>query len=359
MLQDIYNNTKAIFLAHGYVGEVLGKTINGVLMHSEVFEVVALIDKHKVGIDTSKQLSGVRKTVPVVDSLTKTLSFEPEVLILMENSINHCFDEIKEAITLGLDIINPAFNLLNNNPELISLAKEYGVKLIDLRKPKTIGRISTGKILDVKAKVVFVTGTDCGLGKRTAAYELLLEAKKRGLKAAFAATGQTGIMLGCDGGIVFDTLPMQYAAGEVEELICSIDKKGFDLIFLEGQAALMHPAYSCSIALLHGCNPHAIVMVHDEKREVHVEHGNSPIFKMGKLKDEIDIIEKLSLPVGNKYKVVAIATIGDDNIEMLQQLKHKKELQNLPIADARKEGGADVLLNAVLEHLKKHYNFQT
>ncbi len=65
MLQDYYKNTNAVFLAHGYVGKRLGKTINGVLMHSEVFNIVALIDKNKVGIDTSKALSGVRKKVPV------------------------------------------------------------------------------------------------------------------------------------------------------------------------------------------------------------------------------------------------------------------------------------------------------
>lgn len=360
MLQDYYNNVPTVFLAHGYVAELLGKTINGVLMHSKLFNVVSLIDREKVGIDTSKCIPGVKKQVPVVESLSDALEVKPkpEVIILMENSINTSYREIKEAIRNGLDIINPGFNLLENNPEIISLAKKYKVKLFDLRKTNISGRVADGSILNINSKVVYVAGTDCGLGKRTAAYELVLEAKKRGIKAAFAATGQTGIMLGCDGGIVFDTLTMQFASGAVEELITDIDKNGFDLIFLEGQASMMHYAFSCSVSLLHASNPHAIVLVHDQKRDMHVEYGNSPLFKMCKLKDEIQIIEGLSLPGGNQFKVTAIATIGEDNIKELERLKLNNELQDLPIADARMEGGPAKLLDAVLKHLEKEYHWR-
>lgn len=358
MLQDYYHHTNAIFIAHGYVGEILGKTINGVLMHSEVFNIVALIDRKKTGIDTSQSLPGVRKKIPVVGSLEEALDYKPQLAILMENSINTSFDEIKQAIKEGLDIINPGFNLLNNNIELTQLARENSVNLIDLREPNKVKRNPDGRILNIKSKVVFVAGTDCGLGKRTATYELVLEARKRGIKAAFAATGQTGIMLGCDGGIVFDSITTQFAAGAVEDLIYNIDKKGFDIIFLEGQAALMHYGTSNAITLLHAGNPHAIVMVHDQKRTMHVEYGDSPIFRMGTLKNEIEVIEKLSLPEGNKFKVVAIATIGDDNIETLEKMKVENKIPNLPIADARKTGGPAIMLNAILKHLKNEYNWQ-
>jgi len=351
LLQDYYNNTNSVFLAHGYVAKQLGKTINGVLMHSKLFNIVALIDKNKVGIDTSKVLQGIRKKVPVYASLSEILKYKPKVVILMENSINTSFGEIKQAIKAGMDIINPGFNLLNNNVELVELARENNVKLIDLREPNKVKRNPDGRILNIKAKVVFVAGTDCGLGKRTATYELLMEAKKRGIKAGYAATGQTGIMLGCDGGIIVDSITMQYGAGAVEDLIYNIDKKGFDIIFLEGQASLMHYATSSSVVLLHAGNPDAIVMVHDQKRTMHSEYGDSPIFKMSKLKYEIDIIESLSLPGGNDFKVVAIATIGHDNIKTLKEMREKGEIQNLPVADVRKTGGPAILLDAVLKHL--------
>ncbi|NJN28810.1 MAG: DUF1611 domain-containing protein [Cyclobacteriaceae bacterium] len=358
MLQDLYKNTNAVFLAHGYVGKLLGKTINGVIMHSTVFNVVALVDKDNAGIDTSKAIPGVRKKIPVYESFSETIKHQPKVVILMENSINISFNEIKEAIKANMDIINPGFNLLNNNTDLLSLAREYNVKLIDLREPNKIKRNPNGSIRDIKSKVVYIAGTDCGLGKRTATYELLLEAKKREINAAYAATGQTGIMLGCDGGIVIDSISMQFGAGAVEDLIVNIDKKGFDIIFLEGQAAIMHYATSSSVVLLHVGNPHAIVMVHDQKRTMHVEYGDSPIFKMGTLKNEIEIVEKLSLPGGNEFKVVAIATIGDDNIETLEKMRDRNEIPNLPIADARKIGGPEILLDAVLKHLKEKYNWR-
>jgi uncharacterized NAD-dependent epimerase/dehydratase family protein len=274
MLQNYYKNTNAVFIAHGYVAELLGKTINGVIMHSTVFNVVALVDRYKEGIDTSTNLPGVRKKIPVFSSLEEALKYtKPKVAILMENSLNKSYDEIKLAITNKLDIINPGFNFLTNNPELKTTAQENNAKLFDLRKADTIDRYPDGKILDVKSKVVLVAGTDCGLGKRTAAYELYMEANKQGIKAAFAATGQTGIMLGCDGGIVFDSISSNFVAGAIEKLIWDIDQeKKPDVIFLEGQASIMHYGGSCVLSILHAGNPHAIVMVHDEKRKMHVEY---------------------------------------------------------------------------------------
>lgn len=350
-LQDYYNNTKAIFLAHGYVGEILGKTVNGVLMHSKVFNVVALIDKNKAGQDTSKICPGVTKQVPICSTLTEAIKHKPKVLILIGDPSEKNMPEIMDAIRCGLDIINSSFVFLRDFPELTELAETYHVKLWDLRDVKRIWKTPTGNILDIKAKVVFVTGTDCGLGKRTAAYELVLEAKTRGIRAAFAATGQTGLMLGCDGGIILDAILNEHCAGAVEELIVELDKKGFELIFLEGQASLMHFGGSNSIVLLHASNPHAIVMVHDPTREYHAAYGTSPIYKMCELQREINIVESLYLDGGNKYKVVAVPTIGDDNIRKV------KNLTNLTVADVRQQGGPALILDAVLNHLEKEYSW--
>jgi uncharacterized NAD-dependent epimerase/dehydratase family protein len=206
-------------------------------------------------------------------------------------------------------------------------------------------------MVNINAKVVFVSGTDCGLGKRTAAFELTQEARRRGINAAFAATGQTGLMIGCDGGIILDAILNEHCAGAVEELIVKIDKKGFELIFLEGQASLMHFGGSNSIVLLHASNPHAIVLVHDPSRKYHAAYGNSPIYKMCSLQREIDLIEGLYLPEGNRYKVVAIPGIGEKNIRALRQLT------NLPIADVRIPGGSSIILDAVLKHLETTYNW--
>jgi uncharacterized NAD-dependent epimerase/dehydratase family protein len=352
-LQEIYHNTNAIFLAHGYVGEILGKTVHGVLMHSKVFNIVALIDKEKEGLDTSKICPGVTKRVPIYADINDGLLHKPKVLILVEGPSETNLNEIKHCIIIGLDIINPSFTFLADFPELVKLAETFNVRLIDLRNVKRIWKMPDGSILDIKAKVVYVAGTDCGLGKRTAAFELAEEAKKRGIKAAFAATGQTGLLIGCDAGIVMDAIIINFVAGAIEELIVDLDKKAFDLIFLEGQASLMHYGCSSVISLIHASNPHAIVMVHDPEREYHAAFGSSPIFKMCELQHEIDITESLQLPGGNKFKVVAIPTRGEGNIEKVQKLT------NLPVADVRKTGGPAIILDAVLKHLKKEYNWQS
>jgi len=350
--QEIYHNTNAIFLAHGYVGEVLGKTVHGVLMHSTVFNTVALIDRNKAGQDTSKICPGVTKKVPIYNEINQALIYNPQVAILIGDPSDANMKELKQCICNGLDVVNSSFIFLNDFPELVELASMHGKRLIDLRNVKRIWKMPDGSILTIKAKVVYVTGTDCGLGKRTAAFELAREAKKRGIKSAFAATGQTGLMIGCEGGIIFDAISTNFSAGAVEELIVELDKKGYELIFLEGQASLMHFGGSTVLTLLHASNPHAIVLVHDPSRINHAAYGESPIFEMCELQREIDIIENLYLPNGNRYKVVAVPTRGDENIEKV------KKLISLPVADVRKKGGSLILLDAVLEYLKKEYDWR-
>jgi uncharacterized NAD-dependent epimerase/dehydratase family protein len=349
--QEIYDHTDAIILAHGYVGEILGKTVNGLLMHSKVFNIVAIVDREKAGKATSKICSGVTCDVPIYDSIYSAILHKPKVLILIGDPSSKNIDEIKYCITKGIDIINSSFTFLSDFVELTNLVHKHNIRLIDLRNVKRNWKAPDGSILNIKAKVVFVSGTDCGLGKRTAAYELTQEAKRRGINAAFAATGQTGLMIGCEGGIVLDAILNEHCAGAVEELIVSIDQKGYELIFLEGQASLMHFGGSNSIVLLHASNPHAIVLVHDPSRKYHVAYGKSPIFKMCDLQKEIDVIENLSLPGGNKYKIIAVPTKGEDNIEIISKIT------TLPVADVRKPGGPAIILDAALDHLEKEYQW--
>ncbi len=352
MLSEVYKNTPAVFLAHGYVGEILGKTIHGVLMHSEVFRVEALVDRFKEGMDTSEICPGVTVQVPIYATLKQSLAHHPEVLILAGSPAEENLEDLKFAIRSGLDIVNSSFKFLQEFPELVRLAAKHRTRLIDLRDVGRNFRDADGSIVNINAKVVYIMGTDCGVGKRTAAFELVKEAKRRGIKAAFAATGQTGMMLGCDAGIIVDAIPNNFAAGAVEGMILDLDKQGYELIFLEGQASLMHYSGSGSIVLLHAGNPHAIVLVHDSSRKMHAEMGDSPIFQMCPLEREIEIIESLGLPGGNSFKVVALATRGFENISLLQRSS------SLAVADARMAGGPEVLLDAALEHLDRAYKWR-
>ena len=156
MFHNYYDQTPTIILAHGYVGKVLGKSIHGILMHSTLFDVKALVDQDTAGQNTNEICQGVTKQVPIYGSLKEALLVKPKVAILIDDPKN---DNLKDIITLirnRVDIINPTFEFLNKNNAIVELAKSFKVKLIDLRDYKYVKRWPDGSILNIKAKVVFV-----------------------------------------------------------------------------------------------------------------------------------------------------------------------------------------------------------
>ena len=88
----------------------------------------------------------------------------------------------------------------------------------NLHKRKDL-HIFSGQINKVKTPVITVFGTDCAVGKRTTTVNLVDALKQEGLKAAFIATGQTGILQGSKYGVAIDVLTSGFATGEVENAI--------------------------------------------------------------------------------------------------------------------------------------------
>ena len=86
----------------------------------------------------------------------------------------------------------------------------------------------------------------------------------RGIKAAFRATGQTGILI-AGGGVPIDAVVADFISGGIEQLAPARDDDGWDLI--EGQGSLFHPSFAgVSTGLLHGAQAEALVMCHDPNR---------------------------------------------------------------------------------------------
>jgi uncharacterized NAD-dependent epimerase/dehydratase family protein len=344
-----------ILLAHGLMGTVRSKSANGLMMHSQVFNVVGIIDKKAVGKDTSLICPGISVTIPIYSDAERAIeNHKATALILLISPSKDTYSDVSYSIKAGLDIINTSFKFIKDNPFLVDLVKQSGTRYFDLRDVASQQAYPNINILNRKAKVVFVTGTDCGLGKRTAAYELTLEARKKGINAVMYATGQTGLMLG-ERGTVIDALIVEFSNGIISQHVTRFNEEGYELIFVEGQSDIYHPANSAmSLALLHGANPDCIVLVHDETRKVHKGfEEDSPLYQMHSVKKYIETLENLSLPCGPVYKTVGIATIGNKNIKKIGELLEK----SIPVSDVRQTGGSSIILDAVLKHLEVAYGW--
>src|SRR5947209_9200312 len=107
-----------------------------------------------------------------------------------------------------------------------------------------------------------MVGSDCAIGKMTVALELDREARARGIRSEFVPTGQTGIAI-AGWGISVDAVVADFLAGAAEQLVLEGVARGGELLWVEGQGSLLHPAYSgVTLGLVHGGAPHAFVLCH-------------------------------------------------------------------------------------------------
>ena len=142
-------------------------------------------------------------------------------------------------------------------------------------------------------RTVLTVGSDCAIGKMTVSLELDRAARARGLASRFVPTGQTGIAI-AGWGIAVDAVVSDFLAGATEQLVVEGHERGGELLMVEGQGSLIHPAYSgVTLGLLHGAAPHALVLCHMAgEREIEGYPGH-PILPLPEL---VELHERMSLP---------------------------------------------------------------
>ncbi|WP_341863325.1 N-acetyltransferase DgcN [Gymnodinialimonas sp. 57CJ19] len=238
-----------------------------------------------------------------------------------------------EALAEGFDIASGLHNLLNDEPDLVAVAKEYGRTLHDVRIPSVDYPIANG--IKRTGKRCLAVGTDCSAGKMYTSLAMDKEMKARGLKSSFRATGQTGILVTGDG-VPLDAVIADFMAGAVEWLTPDNDEDHWDMI--EGQGSLFHVSYSgVTMALIHGGQPDALILSHEPTR-THMR--GLPGYSLPTLEQLRDTALPLARVANPKAEVVGIsvntAALGED--EALQCLADIEKRMGLPTADPFRQG---------------------
>jgi len=344
---------RALVYCENEFGKIDGKVANGLARHSEKYDVLGVIDSTKAGLDTGEYLDGIKNGIPVFPSINdaiEKLGLVPEYFIYgiaaQAAYLDHEQREvILAAMKRGMNIVNGLPEFLTEDEEFIRKAIEYRVHIYDMRKapPRKYLHNFTGRIHEVKTPVITVLGTDCAVGKRTTTVSLFKALKQAGLKPAFIATGQTGLLQGAKYGIAVDVLSSGFATGEVEHaIINAYEKERPDIIVVEGQGALSHPAYTSSAAIVRGAVPNAIILQHPPKRKNHCDY---PDIRMPTVESEIKLIEAFS-----QSKVIAITLNHEDmtDAELKDAIVEYESQYGLPTTDVLKFGCAK-LVNTLLK----------
>jgi uncharacterized NAD-dependent epimerase/dehydratase family protein len=182
----------------------------------------------------------------------------------------------------------------------------------------------------------------------TVALELDAEARRRGIASEFVPTGQTGIAI-AGWGISVDAVVADFIAGAAEQLVLEGVSRGGELLWVEGQGSLLHPAYSgVTLGLVHGSAPHAFVLCHlvgqafvdDDER-----------FPMPSLAELVELHERCAL-LARPAKVAAIALNTRDLDETAARTAIlAAEAETGLLADDPVRFGAGRITNIALETL--------
>jgi uncharacterized NAD-dependent epimerase/dehydratase family protein len=216
---------------------------------------------------------------------------------------------VLDAIALGMNIVSGLHEYLGDDPEISNAAEAANVTIRDIRKPRPSKdmRLFDGSVSEVKAIRIAVLGTDCAIGKRTTATILAKVLNARGINTVLVGTGQTGLMQGAKYGIAMDAVPPQFCCGELERVIVAASHgEDPEVILIEGQGALSHPAFCTSAFILRGSQPHAVVLQHAPKR---AHRCDFPTMPMPEPKSEIALIEAFAEHTGDWYHA---QSRGDD-----------------------------------------------
>lgn len=336
---------RILILAEGELGAFSSKTA-ACLCRYVPAEVVAVLDSTRAG-RTAGEVLGLECDAPVVATLDEALVHRPTVLIPGIAPQGAVLPEawrpvLRAALVAGVDVVSGLHLFLSDDPELMAIADASGALITDLRRPPVEQPIARGRATGTRALRILTVGTDCNVGKMCAAWELARAGTAAGLDSRFVATGQTGMMLAGDG-VTLDRVPGDFMAGMVERQVLAEGEA--DLVIVEGQGAILHPAYSpVTLALLHGALPDAMVLVHHLGRD-EIRHTG---LTMPPISTWVRLYEDLLAPIyPGRVAAIAANPHGLAREEAEEAMLSLEEETGLPVRDAVAGGAPDLLESAL------------
>jgi len=341
---------KALLLANHSFSSMWAKTAVCFLMY-RAQDAAAVLDADQAG-RTAADALGVGGDVPIVGTVEDGIRKGAEIAIVGTAPMGGVLDdelygEIITCLEAGLDVVSGLHVFLEDDSDVLAAGRVSGARAWDVRRVHYPFEVSQGQGCTTGARTVMIVGSDCNVGKMTVSLELCREARRRGIKAAWAATGQTGMLL-CERGICVDRVIADFVGGAAQELV-NAEGAGVDLLFVEGQGAIVHPGYAAvTLGLLYGVMPDCMVLAHVAGREL-LKRLETPILPVSEL---VALHEQLMAPF--RTSPVAGVTLDTSTLETdaaRTELERISKQTGLPAADVVRFG-CDPVLDAILGILK-------
>jgi uncharacterized NAD-dependent epimerase/dehydratase family protein len=317
-------------------------------------DVVAVVDAQQAGSVVQDAL-GFGGAIPIVASVADAAAFRPQLAVVGVAPRGGRLDarlrrHVMDCVTSGIDIVSGLHDFLDEDSAIAEAAASAGARLWDVRRVPSAQVVGSGDGCTTGARTIMVVGSDCNVGKMTATVELYNEARSRGVNAAWAATGQTGMMLR-GRGIAVDRVVSDFVSGATEALV-NEEGVGADIVFVEGQGSIVHPGYAAvTLGLLYGAMPDCMVMVHAATRE---RIGDTD-FTMPPLPALVDMHEKAMSPFKiSPVVAVALNTAGLADGAAHDMINETAGATGLPVSDPVRFGSS-TLVDAVFRHLGAPY----
>lgn len=335
-------NRKMVLLTWGYSNPRTAKTASGLLRYCPS-ECVAVLDPDHAG-RTAQEFLEAGGDTPIISRLDEAPGANTLVMGIAPpgGRVPDAWRAVLlEAIDRGMDILSGLHDFLSDDRELMAAAAKRGTRITDVRK-NNFRQIAQRHGLNPNCLRVHTVGHDCSVGKMVVSLEVTKGLKARGVDAQFVATGQTGIMV-AGSGLPLDCIVADFVAGGAEHLV--LENQHHEVLLIEGQGSLVHPSYSgVTLSLLHGCLPHALIMVFEAGRSTIGGIDSVAIPSLPRMRELFETMANVHQPCVTLGLAMNGRRISSSEADDLSK-SIEQEMQ-LPVVDVIRQG-AERLVAAV------------